>query len=70
MTNVLPWLVCWTRRAGKINLCTALSAPVSLVQNFFLTSSGSPVNVSLELSFKLHLMFLIKENTVGKLPVK
>ncbi len=33
MTEVLPWLFRWARRASTINFCPVLAAPVSPVQN-------------------------------------
>ncbi len=39
MKVVLPWLVCWARRAGTIDSCPALAVLVSPVQNIiFLTA--------------------------------
>ncbi len=35
MKEVLPWLVRWARRAGARDLCPALAALVSPVQNVF-----------------------------------
>jgi hypothetical protein len=38
MKGVLHWLVYWALRAGTIDFCLALAAPVGPVQNiFFLT---------------------------------
>jgi hypothetical protein len=34
MKGVLPWLVCWTRRAGTKDFSSASAALVSPVQNF------------------------------------
>jgi hypothetical protein len=37
MKGVLPWLVPWARRAGKMDFCPVLAAPVGPVQNIFST---------------------------------
>jgi hypothetical protein len=33
LKEVIPWLVSWSRRAGTIEFCPALTALVSPVQN-------------------------------------
>jgi hypothetical protein len=46
MKEVLPWLDRWACRAGKIDLCFALAALVSPVQNIF----SSPYTISIPFS--------------------
>jgi hypothetical protein len=36
MIGILPWLVCWTRRAGTIDCCLASASLVSPVQNIII----------------------------------
>ena len=45
MKGVLPWLVPWARRAGKMDFCPVLAAPVGPVQNIFSTPDSSTLFV-------------------------